>query len=531
LTWIFDDSEIPDPFGRGEKAVAFLRALKHPKSRLPGQAFQLSRWQERIVRRIYGPCREDGQRIVRTVVIILPRGNRKTALGAALALIHAVGPERIGGGQVVCAASDREQARIAFEEAVSIVQSVPQISSRLQFANYRHQFRHPLTGSILRAISCDAGRAHGGTPTFVLADELHAWQKRDLWEVLRTGLVKTPGTLMVVISTAGRGQNNVAFDIVDYARKVARGEVDDPSMLPILFETPADADWQDEAVWHAVNPGLADGFPDIDGLRQLAREAANRPADRDAFRQLHLNVWLDYSAAPFVEMNIYDEGAGPVDLDEFDADQTPCWLGVDLSTNHDLTAVVAVWGDSETGYSVHPWFFCPADNLQRRADRDGVPYPLWAEDELIIPTPGNVVDFRVIEEHIRELCGRFNVQEIAFDPALGRNMMQDLAEDGFPAIEMRQGWVTMAPAVKETERAIIGRKFRHGGHPILRWHFSNISVERDKAGNMSFHKGKSKDRIDGAVAAAMAIGRASAGQTSRSSYDDADEDFENWAFA
>ena len=40
-----------------------------------------------------------------------------------------------------------------------------------------------------------------------------------------------------------------------------------------------------------------------------------------------------------------------------------------------------------------------------------------------------------------------------------------------------------------------------------------LSVETDKAGNKSFHKGKSRDRIDGAVAAAMAIGRASVGET------------------
>jgi phage terminase large subunit-like protein len=69
----------------------------------------------------------------------------------------------------------------------------------------------------------------------------------------------------------------------------------------------------------------------------------------------------------------------------------------------------------------------------------------------------------------------------------------------------------MAPAIKELERAIIGRKFRHGGNPVLRWNFENVAVETDKAGNRSFHKGKSRDRIDGAVAAAMAVARASAG--------------------
>lgn len=205
------------------------------------------------------------------------------------------------------------------------------------------------------------------------------------------------------------------------------------------------------------------------------------------------------------------KGAKPVDLDALE--HRPCWLAVDLSSNGDLTCIVAAWHDpqAEDGYIVHPWFFCPADNLKRRADNDGVPYPLWAEEGLIEPTPGNVVDFRIVEEKIRELCELYEVREIAFDPHLARNMMSTLAEDGYPAVEMRQGWVTMAPAIKELERAIIAGRFRHGGHPVLRWHFDNVATETDKAGNTSFHKGKSRDRIDGAVAAAMAVGRAAAG--------------------
>jgi phage terminase large subunit-like protein len=109
--------------------------------------------------------------------------------------------------------------------------------------------------------------------------------------------------------------------------------------------------------------------------------------------------------------------------------------------------------------------------------------------------------------------------------------MNNLLGDGLPAVEMRQGWVTMAPAVKELERAIIGGRFRHGSHPILRWHFDNIAVETDKAGNRQFHKGKSKDRIDGAVACAMAVARCAAGDTGRSSYDDFDGNIDDWAFA
>jgi phage terminase large subunit-like protein len=181
--------------------------------------------------------------------------------------------------------------------------------------------------------------------------------------------------------------------------------------------------------------------------------------------------------------------------------------------------IVAAWRDAG-GYVVHPWFFCPELNLRARADRDQVPYVQWAADGYITPTPGNVVDFRTVEDTIRDLCLRFDVREIAFDPHLARNTLNNLLEDGYPAVEMRQGWVTMAPAIKELERAIIGRKFQHGGPPVLRWNFENIAVETDKAGNKSFHKGKSRDRIDGAVAAAMAVARAAAGGDERSVYTD-----------
>ncbi|MFG1374677.1 terminase TerL endonuclease subunit [Xanthobacter oligotrophicus] len=501
--------QIPDPFGYGERAVTFLRALKHPKSRLSGRAFQLDPWQETIVRRIYGPCHPDGTRIVRTVVLLLPRGNRKTSLCAALALLHTYGPERVDGGEVISAASDRKQARIAFEEARGIIDAVPALKQITNAQEYKNRLVNARRRTFYEAISCDAGTQHGRTPTFVLADELHAWKKRDLWDVLKSGLVKTPGSLLLIATTAGRGQENIAWEIVEDARKVARGAVRDPSILPILYEAGKDDDWRDEKVWHRVNPGLAHGYPDIEGLRQLAREGERRPGDREAFRQLNLNVWLDHSADPFVDMDVYDAGAAPVDLDALEGEL--CWLGVDLSSNGDLTCVVAAWRDGEDGYIVHPWFFCPQDNLRTRSERDGVPYPVWAERGFINPTPGNVVDFRAVEETIRDLCARFRVQEIAFDPHLARNMLNDLLEDGFPAVEMRQGWVTMAPAVKELERAIVGRRFTHGGHPVLRWNFENIAVHADAAGNRMFHKGKSRDRIDGAVACAMAVARASAG--------------------
>lgn len=522
--WITDGSEIDDPFGYGERAVDFLKRLKHPKSE--SGRFELPLFWERIIRRIYGPANPNGRRQVKTAFVLLPRGARKTTIGAGLALLHTVGYERKPSGQAMVAASAEEDARIAYDEAVSIVSETEWLQGAMKPTESTFYLEHRKSKSTFRALASGGKGKLGKTPNFVLADELINWEgenSRRNWSAIRTGLNKVAGSLLIIITQAGRGQENLAFSLLQYARKVQSGEVIDPGFLPVLFETDQDDDWQDEDLWHFVNPGLSEGFPDIDGLRQMAREAKERPADRDNFRQYHLNCWLDYSNSPFVEMPIYDEGSGIVDLEDKEATQEPCWLAVDLSSNSDLTAVVAVWGSRDRGYEAHPWFFCPEDNLQRRADKDNVPYPQWAEEGLITPTPGNVIDFRIVEDQIRELCARFNVQEIAFDPHLARNTLNNLLEDGFPAVEMRQGWVTMAPAISELERAILGRQFKHGGHPILRWHFDNISVVVDKSDNKSFHKGKSKDRIDGAVAAAMAVARCAAGESNVSSYETTDE--------
>ncbi len=505
--WVSDGSPIPDPHGRGERAVEFLRALRHPKSESGG--FDLPFFWERIVRRIYGPATATGTRQVKTVFVMIPRGARKTTIGAGLGLLHTFGYERVPGGRIIAAAAAEEQATEAADEARAIVAATPWLDKVAKVTESENKIEHRKSGTVFRTISSDGDLKHGKTPSLVLADELHVWRNRKLWTALRTGMVKASNTLTVIITTAGRGKENLAYGLYEYALKVAAQPDLDPGFLPVLFQSPADCDWQDEELWHAVNPGLAQGFPDLEGMRQLAREARERPADREDFRQYNLNVWLDHSAAPFVDMSVYDEGDEPVDLDALEGE--PCWIAVDMGLNTDLTAVVACWGDDEAGFDVAAWFFVPGDNLRARADRDKVPYPRWSEDGFIIPTPGNVTDYRAVEQHIRRLCERFDVREIAFDPAYAQAVMGPLAEDGFPVVTMRQGWVTMAPAIKELERAIVGRNFRHGGNPVLRWNFENIVVERDKAGNLSFHKGKSRDRIDGAVAAAMAVARASAG--------------------
>jgi phage terminase large subunit-like protein len=199
---------------------------------------------------------------------------------------------------------------------VGIIGAHPRTAEAFQIQDTKNRITHKRSGAFYRAMSADAATAHGRTPVFALVDELHAWKKRDLWDALKTGLIKTPGSLLVITTTAGIGRENIAYDLYAYAKQVATGAIEDDAFLPILFEADPEDDWRDEAVWHRVNPGLScdPPYPDIAGLRQLVREAEHRPADREMFRQLNLNVWLDGAANPEWDLSIWDECAEPFDL-------------------------------------------------------------------------------------------------------------------------------------------------------------------------------------------------------------------------
>lgn len=533
--WINDASAIPDPLGHGDRAVTFLRRLRHPNAdntnHAPGpnvithpRAFQLHDWQERIVRRIYGPRHPDGSRIVKTVFLMLPRGNRKTSLAAALSLLHLFGPETRPAGQVIFAACDREQASIGFREAANIIREDKRLLNAVTIRdafNSKKQITFPRNGSTLTALASDGGAAHGLTPSFTLIDEVHAWRGRDLWEAIKSGQAKTDDTLMVIATTAGRGAEGLAADLFSYARRVAIGEIDNPEFLPVLFMAEPQDDWQDQATWFKANPGLAFGFPSMSGLSALAKEAEGNPAELASFKQFNLNIWQANSRDPLFDLMTYD--TRQLDDDEADLEALPAYVGVDMSVSGDLTAVSIAFRHDDGQITLRSRVFVPGEDLRLRGDRDGAPYERWRDDDLITVCPGPIIDHDMVADHVRDLCARYDVHEIAFDPHLARVTMQHLHDDGLPVFAFPQRPLPMGVAAGDLERIVTGKLIRHDGDPVLRHHFENVVTSRNPTtGLVRMHKARTASRIDGAVASAMAVSRATTAHDTKSRYDDPD---------
>lgn len=514
--WIDDDSPLPDPHGYGQRAVDFIKWLRHPKA--PGGKFQLDYFQERIIRKVYGTTRPDGQRQYRKVFLMVGRGGRKSSLAAAIELLHLAGPERVPSGNVYSAANSQKQAALIHREMAGIIRSTPWLAKRIRIQNTQKRCVFKPQDIIYEAMSADASNAHGLSPLLTVVDEYHEFRTMDLMDAIESGQNKLPNTLLFIATTAGAGRDNPAYDMYSYAKEVAEDPDKDPSFLPILFEAFPDDDFTDEEVWREVNPGLDMGYPDMDSMRNYAREAVNRPSRRCAFRRLHLGIWQEQHEDPWIDMEVYDEGSQPIDLDSLKGE--PCFLGVDLGFTEDLSAIVAAFPRPDGNLVIVPFIYAADDTLLQRQEKDGQPWLQWKEDGHILTTPGRSVDLDEVEQKIRDLCDDFDVREIAIDRYGAHGIRKRLEDDGLPIYEHGQTFSYMGPAIKAIERLVLEGRLIHGGHPVLRNHFSNAYLRADDMGNQRFQKGRDRSRkVDGAIAATMAAGRADAAIEAGSIFD------------
>lgn len=481
------------------RAVRLINQLTHTKGPFAQQPFDLRAWQKSIVRQLF-KTKADGRRQYRTCLLMLPRKNGKTELAAALAVYFLLFDGEIGG-EVYSAAADKDQAALVFNVAAQMIRNDPELYAQVEIIDSQKRIVHRKSGSFYRAISAEAYSKHGFNASVVIYDELHAAPSRELWDVLTTSQGARSQPLTLAISTAGYDRHSILFELYAHARKVQERPSLDPTFLSILYEAPTDADWTDEKVWKKANPALGD-FRSLEEMRIAAARAKEIPAQENTFRRLYLNQWTE-QASRWIAMPTWDACKHVVDRAELAGRR--CYVGMDLSSTKDLTALVAVFPDDD-GFDVLAQFFVPKDSIRDRSRRDRVPYEQWEQDGDLTATPGNVVDYEAVRKTLQAWAVEFDLRMIAFDPWNATDLVTRLqAQDGFLCVAMRQGFQSLSAPTKELEKSILSKTLRHDGHPVLRWNISNSSVESDPTGNLKLSKKVSTERIDGVAALVMAV--------------------------
>jgi phage terminase large subunit-like protein len=463
--------------------------LRHVKGEWAGAPLVLTSWQMRdIVTPMFSTLRPDKRRQYRTVYVEIPRRNMKSTLAAAVALWLLLYDGEAGADVVSCA-SDKAQADIVFSIARAMVEQSETLHKVVQV--YKRELVVPATRSTYRVISSESYSKHGLSLSGCIVDELHAHESRDLLDVMLTSMGSRRQPLCFIITTAGTSRDSVAWQFHEHAVEVRAGRLIDPAFLGVLYGAREDEDWRDPAVWQRANPGY-DVSIKADYLRQECRRAQQMPSYENAFRRLHLNVWTT-TETKWLDMAAWDAGSAPVDADALRGRR--CYVGVDLSSTKDLSAVATLFPADDGTYDVLFDAWLPAAMFPDRVQRHGT-FDAWAKQGFLHLTEGNVIDHAAIEARLRALGESYQVEAIAVDPWNATQLLAKLQADGLPALPQPQTIGALTGATKQLEVLVSQGKLRHGGHPLARWCAANATVATDHAENLKVSKQTSAERVD-----------------------------------
>lgn len=487
------------PLTRGERVIEFIhRYVRVPEGKHVGKPMRLMGFQKKFILNVY-----DNPAGTARAYLSIARKNGKTVLIAAIVLAHVVGPEARLNSQIVSGARSREQAGLVFAAAEKMVRLNPDLAKIVKAIPSLKKLIGLTMNVEYKAISAEAGTAHGLSPVVAILDEVG--QVKGPYDAFVEAIVTAQGAhddpLMLAISTQAAKDGDLFSIWLDDAIKSK-----DPRIVCHLYAAPEGCDLDDREAWQAANPAMGE-FRSLQDLEDFAATAMRQPSAENSFRWLYLNQRIE-AASPFVSKSVWQSCAKLAD----DLQGVPVYGGLDLSEVSDLTACVFI-GRRDSVWHVQPTFWLPGDGLADKARTDRVPYDVWKREGFLQAAPGKSVDYQFVAAWIREQCDRYDVRKIGFDRWNWRHFKPWLLEAGFSEAELEaifvpfgQGFQSMSPALRDLEVSLLNSRLAHGGHPVLTMCAANAVVQLDPAGNRKLSKSKSTGRIDGMVALAMAMG-------------------------
>lgn len=519
-----------------------------------GRPFELHPSQAFRIGSLFGWKRKDGTRRFRRFYDEEAKGNGKSPLLAGIGMWCLLA-DKEDRAEVYAAASKKEQAMVLFRDAVAMFQQSPALSKRLtpSGGNPVWNLADLATGSFFRPISSDDGQS-GPRPSCALCDEVHEHRNGMMIEMLERGFKWRRQPILVMATNSGSDRQSVCWQEHQHAVRVAAGTrepdeaftyvgevIDDETFAFVCSLDPEDDPLEDPSCWAKANPLLGVTVQE-DYLASVVRQAKAIPGKLNNILRLHFCVWTDaetaWMARPTLEACL-------ADFEPEDHSGSDVFIGVDLSSTQDLTAVAFVvptgfvdMPREDGGTARLPTFdawveaWTPAATLQERALRDSAPYDVWVADGWLNAVPGKIVRFDFVAARLAEVVGLYDVRALAYDRyGFRKHFEPELDALGLtlPIVEHPQGgkkkgaesglWM---PGSKTTlEGLLLDRRIRLRRSPVLVSAMMSAVVEEDPFGNSWFSKRKATNRIDALVALAMAVGAATSASTGpRSIYDD-----------
>ena len=442
---------------------------------------------------------------------MLPTHNSIWAAAVGLYMLAADGEV---GAEVYCGATTEKQAWMVFEPAKRMVEKTPSIQKHMGVAANARNLSVLSTGSKFEPVIGDPG--DGGNVHLGIVDEYHEHTDDRMVDTFRTGMASREQPLLLVITTAGVDTASPCAAMQQDVENILKGVYRDETTFGLVYTIDPEDDWTTEGALVKANPNW--GVSKLPEIVLAEQAAAVRDARKAAiFQTKHLNVWCG-ARTPYFNLEAWQRAADP-GLRPEDFAGEDCFVGVDLASKVDMAATVLLFR-RDTGGAAHYYAFAQHYLPEETAGDPGKQHYLkWAAEGHLTVTDGNIIDQDVIERDLLDAQGLYGIRELGYDPWGGTQLGLRLVAEGVPAVEVPMTTRNLSEPMKWVEAMILAGRLHHNGDPVLAWMLANVTAKVDANENVFPRKERVENKIDGAVALILAMGRAMANADGASVYE------------
>ena len=503
---------------RADRVVAFVQQFVTMTSgrKFAGKPMKLMPWQVHdIIEPIYGWVDDQGLRRYRRAAIFVSKKNGKSSLMAALVLYHLLADGEPGAA-VFGAAVDRIQAGVIYRSVAASVRANPELARALEVIDSRSTIVHRPTASRYTCLAADSWRAEGIDASAVVVDELHAHRKPDLVQALTYAGAARAQPLVVAISTAGESRNGIGYQWYQDARLVEASPEANPTFFGKIYEAKEDdaRGVESPEVWRDANPSLGVTISEKDFANDYA-DSLTSGTKRTSFLRYRLGIWAQADARWFHGDDWAKCGREPLEQ----LAGRPCWVGVDLASNLDMTSAAFVFKEQDGSYAVEWKYWVPSETVGDRV-REGIPYDTWIREGWVTVTDGHRLDHEAVARDIIAYGESHEIRGVGVDPWQAGALETLLQREGIEVKSVAQRTAYLNAPCKLLEALVVEGRLRHGGNPVAAFNANNVCVYTDPTGMIKPDKAKSSEKIDGIAALVNALALASTDDAETGSADD-----------
>ena len=457
-------------------------------------------WQKAFFEPLYSFRFADSglRRFVEGLLLVARKNGKSTVMSADGTTDLFVGD---GGTSICCCSNDDRQAKLIWRE-IGGMRGRLDPKKAITGQNLTEIVNRLKNIEIFR-LSSKTQNKDGFNIDKTYVDESHDMTDDEITQACWRGMSSKDEPLFINCTTQGFVNNGYLDKKIDYCRKVIDGEIDDPQILPFLFEQDNESEiWADSDSWEKSNPSIRYGVKKVSKMRRDLETARHDNGARVHMLCKDFNIKQN-TAAAWLASDDFCYIQEPKTLEDFRG----CFAlaAVDLAETTDLTncKILLMRKDDPTKY-VFSHYWIPAGKLEKADDSSaGAKYKDWARDGLITICDGydnNLIDVADYLANLKKLYD-IRILKCGYDQRFAREFLERCEMYGIETERILQTPDVMSTPMKQVESELKAHLINYGNNPVDQWTLSNTSLKVDNLGRIMPIKinGQHSRRIDGAV--------------------------------